>query len=499
MNVSRLFLLSLLVTACSTEDEHADSGNAPTDSGNVDTDTADTGDIPVLNTYYLDNDGDGYGTDEAVEAQSAPEGYAPETGDCDDTNALIHPGMTEACDGIDNDCDGTPDQDIDSNWPNTPDLWETIDYPSSDFPFVEVVMLEYSSAHDSLWAILMESNDVDYHYALYEYKDGEWSFDQIVATGPDYPFEFHIDPNGQMYLLGWMYDDSYVASSFFHMRDFNEGFWTSFELEYQGAEARSVYPAHLISRQNAEGEHEVVITGRTVSIDTGIQSAGVWELTAAGLTQTDDHVITDAADRDHTPVGLALAPDGTAAYVGAYEDVDDLYVTYLRAEQSDGSYATLSEVHLTGETETYETFVGLTVDSNGRFYTGYKRWDLARTKPSVFGIYTGVLSDSSTHELMDLIDASETDESVFARNSIVTHPRGTVFAEVYTQTDEDGDWSTDPSRSRQIFAGDETGIDLIVEDRTYQGSSEAMLVDASGKLWRSSTAGLHVLSCWSGQ
>lgn len=34
------------------------------------------------------------------------DGYCVEDGDCDDTNASIHPGAPEVCDGIDNNCDG---------------------------------------------------------------------------------------------------------------------------------------------------------------------------------------------------------------------------------------------------------------------------------------------------------------------------------------------------------------------------------------------------------
>ncbi|RME52473.1 hypothetical protein D6783_04625, partial [Candidatus Woesearchaeota archaeon] len=50
----------------------------------------------------VDNDGDGYG-----------EGCSPGP-DCDDTNASIHPGASEQCDGIDNDCQGGVDDGLDS-------------------------------------------------------------------------------------------------------------------------------------------------------------------------------------------------------------------------------------------------------------------------------------------------------------------------------------------------------------------------------------------------
>ncbi|MFN7147798.1 MAG: putative metal-binding motif-containing protein, partial [Myxococcota bacterium] len=41
----------------------------------------------------------------------APDGYAAEAGDCDDTDATVSPGAAEACDGEDDDCDGATDED----------------------------------------------------------------------------------------------------------------------------------------------------------------------------------------------------------------------------------------------------------------------------------------------------------------------------------------------------------------------------------------------------
>ena len=59
---------------------------------------------------YADLDGDGYGDpDSSTRACDAEDGWITDFTDCDDGNPDIHAGATETCDGVDQDCDGTPD------------------------------------------------------------------------------------------------------------------------------------------------------------------------------------------------------------------------------------------------------------------------------------------------------------------------------------------------------------------------------------------------------
>ncbi|MDP6931844.1 MAG: MopE-related protein, partial [Myxococcota bacterium] len=63
-------------------------------------------------TFYVDDDEDGYGSDdETIDACDAPTGYVDNDSDCDDNDDDVSPGADEICDEIDNDCDEQIDED----------------------------------------------------------------------------------------------------------------------------------------------------------------------------------------------------------------------------------------------------------------------------------------------------------------------------------------------------------------------------------------------------
>jgi predicted outer membrane repeat protein len=64
----------------------------------------------VNQVWYVDGDGDGFGTTAATQTDCLqPAGYVAASGDCDDAVTTVHPGADEHCDGVDEDCDGTID------------------------------------------------------------------------------------------------------------------------------------------------------------------------------------------------------------------------------------------------------------------------------------------------------------------------------------------------------------------------------------------------------
>ncbi len=66
----------------------------------------------TVTTYYMDNDGDGFGDASiSIDTCQAISGYVIDDTDCNDNDANIFPGATEVCgDGLDNNCDGQADE-----------------------------------------------------------------------------------------------------------------------------------------------------------------------------------------------------------------------------------------------------------------------------------------------------------------------------------------------------------------------------------------------------
>jgi len=73
---------------------------------------ADGPDAADVVPFYADTDADRYGdAASSTLACSAPTGFVTDATDCDDAAKLVHPGATELCDAVDNDCNGLVDDD----------------------------------------------------------------------------------------------------------------------------------------------------------------------------------------------------------------------------------------------------------------------------------------------------------------------------------------------------------------------------------------------------
>jgi hypothetical protein len=87
------------------EDGDADGVGAACDCDDADPQ------VVLPGTWYEDGDGDGDGDPEvAIDGCVPPDGYVASGGDCDDDDPAVSSAAVEACDGIDDDCDGAVDE-----------------------------------------------------------------------------------------------------------------------------------------------------------------------------------------------------------------------------------------------------------------------------------------------------------------------------------------------------------------------------------------------------
>lgn len=133
-------MLTLLLPGCGLfggATDTADSAPPPTETCNGEDDDGDgqiDEDVADLPAWYADDDADGFGDPlETTSGCDAPSGFIADQTDCDDTNALINPGVEE--DGgneVDENCDGVVD---DTCGPHAPviDSAEPAFDPAFDF------------------------------------------------------------------------------------------------------------------------------------------------------------------------------------------------------------------------------------------------------------------------------------------------------------------------------------------------------------------------------
>ncbi len=90
--------------------------------------TVDAPDAIDAITVYADVDGDGFGDPDApMDVCDPPEDTTADNSDCDDTNADVHADASEVANRVDDDCDGRPDDGLDTDGDGLSDDVELLD------------------------------------------------------------------------------------------------------------------------------------------------------------------------------------------------------------------------------------------------------------------------------------------------------------------------------------------------------------------------------------
>jgi hypothetical protein len=107
---------SIVATDCDDSDATVYPASEEQCDG-IDNDCNDEIDEDVTDFWYVDADFDGFGSpEEAFEGCNPGEGFVVNSSDCDDADTNINPTAEEICDEVDNDCNGTIDDDIGGIW-----------------------------------------------------------------------------------------------------------------------------------------------------------------------------------------------------------------------------------------------------------------------------------------------------------------------------------------------------------------------------------------------
>ena len=132
-----------------------------------------------------DNDGDGYGS-------SAPLSGGIAGTDCDDEEATLHPNAEELCDGKDNDCDGTTDEDVSCTNIGNYEPFEEIDTIASGYLLGTRITLPPSPTIDK-FGLYAASGSTTLKMALYTDIGGQPGDLQASVTSASFSGTGHAE------------------------------------------------------------------------------------------------------------------------------------------------------------------------------------------------------------------------------------------------------------------------------------------------------------------
>ena len=240
--------------------------------------------------WTIDYDGDGYGDADQSYTQSQctqPTGYVRDISDCDDADSDINPDGTEVCDGADNDCDGTSDNDdatdastwyddTDGDGYGDPDTTTTAcEQPSGYLTDATDCEPSEATAYPGSTAIEVPNDSIDQN-----------------CDGNDGCADLDCDNIADLVLVEH-YDGNYEATVWVY---FNDGSGTFSDSDRTGVTAYGAYDAEA-GDVNGDGYQDIVVANYYNGSTRDINSY-VYYGSASGYSDTD---------RDDLPTHGALS------------------------------------------------------------------------------------------------------------------------------------------------------------------------------------------------
>ncbi len=176
------------------------SGGTPASDGGAAGAAIETGGAgaPLLDcssSWYPDADGDGYGDDSSPGQDCETPGYVTVGGDCDDGDYFRNPGLSDVCDGIDNDCNASSADvcPLDCEWDKSFEdrlylfCWSPMQTWTDasticESQLMRMVRIDSSAEQDYVWAWFQPDHawlggtDVE-SYGTWKWQDGEVFWD----------------------------------------------------------------------------------------------------------------------------------------------------------------------------------------------------------------------------------------------------------------------------------------------------------------------------------
>ena len=195
----------------------AETCNATDDDCDGNADDADEGlDLSTATEWHADADGDAYGSSPVLATScSPPLGAVSDAADCDDSDANVNPSAREACNDVDDDCDGAVDSGT-GIWNDTFDDNDITDWTVVDggWSVSSGVVLGYSISHvgpDFLHSTSMTGREDTYVMNLRAAGNHDFGLVLAYASSTE-SCGFHFLQGQDIYLVRGSGDETTVGT-----------------------------------------------------------------------------------------------------------------------------------------------------------------------------------------------------------------------------------------------------------------------------------------------